>query len=112
MIRWSSDVGAPVAVMAVNVVGRTVFPQYYDWLTYGMTAIGYGAAMLNMGGDFVKNIGVASLPLTAEKIYDRVSGGLAPVSKRLGMRKVSRYPAPAYQAPYAAGYPNETIKLT
>ena len=99
-IRWSSDVGAPVAVMAVNVVGRTVFPAYHDWLTYGMTVVGYGAAMLGMGGDFIKNIGVASLPLTGEKIYDRVSGSLTPVGNRLNMRKVSRYPAPAREAEY------------
>ena len=109
-IKLSSDVGAPITVMAVNVVGRTVFPQYHDWLVYAMTALGYLGAQFNYGGDFVKNIGVASLPLTAEKIYDRVAGGT--VTKGLSMRKVSRYPAPAYQAPFARGYPNEDIKLT
>ena len=95
MIKFSSDVGAPLVVMGVNVVGRSVFPAYHDWLVYGMTALGYLAAWQGWGGDFTKNIGVSSLPLTAEKIYDRVAGG---VGGRL--RTVSRYPAPATKAPY------------
>ncbi len=98
-IRMASDVGAPLVVTAVNVVGRSVFPTYHDWLIYAMTGAGYLGAWMGWGGDFMKNIGVASLPLTAEKIYDRVAGTLAPpVSKRLTMSKrsaVSRYPAPA-----------------
>ena len=93
-IRMASDVGAPLVVTAVNVAGRTIFPTYHDWLIYAMTAAGYIGAWMGWGGDFVKNIGVSSLPLTAEKIYDRVAGA-APVSRRLRMSPVSRYPAPA-----------------
>jgi len=98
-IRMASDVGAPLTVMAVTVVGRSVFPAYHDWLVYAMSAAGYIGAWMGWGGDFMKNIGVASLPLTAEKIYDRVAGA-APVSKQLAMRSVSRYPAPATKTPY------------
>lgn len=105
MIRVVPDVGAPLTVAAVNIATRSVFPVQHDWFVYGMTAIGYVAAWMGWGGDFVKNIGVSSLPLTADKIYDRVAGA-APVSKRLAMRSVSRYPAPAYQSPY------EGVKLT
>ena len=98
-IRIASDVGAPLTVAAVNIATRSVFPVQHDWFIYGMTGLGYVAAWMGWGGDFVKNIGVSSLPLTADKIYDRVVGG-ATVSKRLSMSKVSRYPAPARSSPY------------
>lgn len=98
MIRVVPDVGAPLTVAAVNIATRTAFPVQHDWFVYGMTAVGYLAAWMGWGGDFVKNVGVSSLPLTADKIYDRVAG--APVSRRLSMSKVSRYPAPATKSPY------------
>ena len=93
MIRVVPDVGAPLAVAAVNIATRTAFPVQHDWFVYGMTALGYLAAWMDWGGDFVKQVGVSSLPLTADKIYDRVAGGAG--ASRLAMRKVSRYPAPA-----------------
>ncbi len=99
MIRVVPDVGAPLTVAAVNIATRSVFPVQHDWFVYGMTAIGYIAAWMGWGGDFVKNVGVSSLPLTADKIYDRVAGA-APVSRRLTMANVSRYPAPARSSPY------------
>ncbi|KKL92591.1 hypothetical protein LCGC14_1883140 [marine sediment metagenome] len=101
-IKMSSDIGAPLTVMAVNVVGRSVFPAYHDWLVYAMSVAGYLGAWMGWGGDFMKNIGVASLPLTAEKIYDRVAGTITPpVTKRLGMKSIARYPAPARDEQFA-----------
>ncbi len=47
----------------------------------------------NWGGDFIKQIGVSSLPLTADKIYDRVAGE-TPVTKRLTMAKVTKIRQP------------------
>lgn len=95
-IKIVEDVGAPLAVAAVNIASRTVFPAYHDYVVYGMTLLGYGAAFMGWGGNFVKQMGVSSLPLTADKIYERVRGGTA-VSSRLGFRRssVSRYPAVA-----------------
>ena len=93
MIRVVPDVGAPLAVAAVNIATRTAFPVQHDWFVYGMTAVGYIAAWMGWGGDFVKQVGVSSLPLTADKLYDRFAGGVP--ASRLAMRKVSRYPAPA-----------------
>lgn len=103
MIRIVEDVGAPLTVAAVNIVGRTTIPQYHDWLVYGMTIVGYVGAWMRWGGDFVKQVGVSSLPLTADKIYERVRGG---VGSRLAFKSVSRYPAPATKSPY------EGVKLT
>ncbi len=93
MIRVVPDVAAPLTVAAVNIGTRAIFPVQHDWFVYGMTVAGYVAAWMGWGGDYIKNIGVSSLPLTADKIYDRFSG--SPVSKRLSMSRVSRYPAPA-----------------
>lgn len=92
-IRVVPDVGAPLAVAAINIASRSVIPNYHDWVIYGMTGLGYIAAWMGWGGDFVKQMAVSSLPLTADKIYERVGGGVG--ASRLAMRRVSRYPAPA-----------------
>ncbi len=89
MIRLIPDVGAPLAVAAVNIATRTAFPVQHDWFVYGMTVLGYVGGVLNYGGEFVKQVGVASLPLTADKIYDRVQGMTVP---KLAMRKSVRQP--------------------
>lgn len=96
------DVGAPLAVTAVNIIGRTSMPDYHDWLVYGMTAVGYVGAFMGWGGDFVKQVGVSSLPITADKIYERVKGGTVSSRgvRRVATRTVSRYPAPAEQTNY------------
>ncbi len=107
MIKIGPDVGAPLVVTAIDLVGESTFPKYSNWLTYGMTIVGYAAGFLNYGGDFVKNIGVTSLPLTAKRIYDAVRSPAA-VSKGLAYHtpKVSRYPGSAQSAPF------QGVKLT
>ena len=98
-IKVTSDVGAPLAVTAVNIVSRTSIPEYHDWIIYAITVAGYVGAWMGWGGDFLKQMGVSSLPLTADKIYERVRGG-AGAGRRLAFR-ASRYPAPAEKSPYA-----------
>jgi hypothetical protein len=68
------DVGAPVAVTAVDLLSQNMFPKYNEWIKYGMAVVGYGAAYMNRGGDFAKNVGIASFPLAAEALYARVKG--------------------------------------
>lgn len=99
-IRIVDDIGAPLAVAGINIASRTVFPAYHDWVVYGMTALGYGAAWMGWGGNFVKQAAVSSLPLTVDKIYERVRGG-GGVS-RLSFKRsgVSRYPSAAPTAPF------------
>jgi len=94
MIKWTEDLGAPLAVTAVNIIGRKSIPQYHDWLVYGMALAGYGMAYFNKGGDFMKNVGIAALPLAADKIYARITSGT--VTGRSVGGRVGRYPAPAY----------------
>lgn len=86
MIRIVEDIGAPLAVTVVDLVTETAAPTWNEWANYGMTAIGYVGAWMGMGGDFVKNVGIASLPLTAKKLYARVRA-ITPVSR------AARYPA-------------------
>ena len=100
-IKIGPDVGAPLAVAAVDLVTETIWPRYSAWFTYGMTIVGYVSGWAGWGGDTLKNVGVASLPLTAKRIYDTIRTE-APVSKGLAFRsRVSRYPARAQEAPFA-----------
>ena len=106
-IRFNSDLGAPLVTSVINIAARASFPQWHDTLIYLMTAGGYIAGYMNWGGDFIKNIGVSSLPLAADKIYSRIrTGSPAPVSGRLSYKGVGRYPAPALERPFAG------VKLT
>lgn len=100
-IRVVEDVGAPVVVSLVNIMTRTGMPEWHDTIVYAMTALGYAADFFRFGGDFTKMIGVSSLPLTIDKLYERFKG--VPVTGRVGYRsagRVARYPAPAQQAPF------------
>ena len=102
-----NDIGAPIAVTAVDLITETTIPQYNEWAAYIMAAGGYIGAWQNMGGEFVKNIGIASFPWAAKKLYERVRamGG----TERLALRRVtrpvsrniSRYPAKAYSDEFA-----------
>ncbi len=105
-IRMIPDVAAPLTVTAVDLVAETVWPQWSNWITYAMTIVGYGAALMNMGGEYTKNIGVSSLPLTAKRVYDNIRGP-APVTRGVAFKnRVARYPASAQEAPF------QGVKLT
>lgn len=115
MIKLVPDVGAPVAVAAVNIGIKATQPTWEEWGKYGMSAVGYGSALMGFGrgdmGDFLKNVGIAALPGALEKLYDRVRAVTTPgvtrpttTSQRLQYRpasKVSRYPAPAFDSEFA-----------
>lgn len=108
-IRLVPDVGAPIAVVAVDLITETYAPQANEWVSYALAAGGYIAAGLGMGGDFAKNVGIAAFPGAARKIYDRVRGGVGRTSRlapRAARSSVSRYPARAETAPF------QGVKLT
>ena len=101
-IKIGPDVGAPLAVTAVNLVSDSIWPQYSKWITYGMTIVGYASGWFGWGGDFLKNVGVSSMPLTARSIYETIRTP-APVTSRAGVAfrgRASRYPGPAQEAPF------------
>ena len=72
-IKIVNDIGAPVAVVAVDMLTEKMAPQYNEYAAYGLTALGYGMAWFNKGGDFVKNVGIASFPLTVRNLVNRFS---------------------------------------
>jgi len=99
-IKLVPDLGAPLAVTAVDLTTEAMVPNYNEWIVYGMAALGYLSGWMGWGGDFLKNVGIAALPLAAKRVYHRVRGG-AGASSRLTMRRVaapiSRYPAEPFQ---------------
>lgn len=103
-----NDVGAPLAVTAVELITETTVPQYNEWAAYLLAIGGYAGSMMGYGGDFVKNVGIASMPWAAKKVYDRVksmTGGTTGGTSRLALRRVAapitRYPAPSYNNEFA-----------
>ena len=74
-IRMVEDLGAPIAVSAVNILTKEVAPDWNEWAHYAMTGAGYLGGFMKFGGDFVKQIGVASLSGTLDHVYNRVKGG-------------------------------------
>jgi len=100
-IKMVEDLGAPIAVVAVDLITETTAPTYNEWAAYILAGGGYIGAFMGWGGPFLKNVGIASLPWAAKKIYNRVKGG-AGASRRLSFRQagVSRLPAPAYSVPF------------
>jgi hypothetical protein len=87
-INIVNDVVAPITVSAVDIIIETTKPEWVEYTDYGMTALGYVGAWMGWGGPFLKNIGIASMPITARSIYNRIKGGAVsrPVSRRLAFR--------------------------
>lgn len=100
-VKIVNDVGAPLVVTAVDLATASFASgKYQSWADYIMAVGGYVGAFMGWGGDFVKNVGIASFPLAAERIYDKVRGISSPVSHAANpmtfhRAAVSRYPAPA-----------------
>ena len=92
-IRMVEDLGAPVAVVAVDLVTETTIPQYNEWAAYIMAAGGYVSAFMGWGGPFMKNVGIASFPWAAKKLYNRVRAGTVTTRAR-SRANVSRFSAP------------------
>ena len=76
MIRLVPDVGAPAMVVGVDLLTQEYAPDWNEWASYIMAGGAYIATALGLvkgtGGEFVKNMGIASLPLAARNILDRV----------------------------------------
>lgn len=99
-INWMTDLGAPLAVTAIDLVVESVAPQHDEYASYALAGGAWLASSLGWArGDFVKNIAIAATPLAARKVYERVRGVASPV-RSLSMRKVSRWPAPLVEQPF------------
>jgi len=98
------DIGSPLTVVGVDLMAENFFPTYAEYADYIMTAGGYLAAFMGWGGDYVKNIGIASAPLTARKIYDRIKAGT--MTSRVTTRRatVSRSYQPEFKSAGARAF--------
>ncbi len=110
-IKWVPDLGAPLAVIAVDLTIESTAPDYSKWATGLMAVGGYLASGMGWGGDFAKNLGIAALPAFGKNLYDYARGGASSRSSgKMAFRRVagqhSRYPAPASSAPFGQ------VKLT
>ncbi len=108
-IRMVPDLGAPVVVFGIDQIAKRTVPDWAEYITYAETVAGYLGAWMGWGGDFIKNIGVASLPLSLNQITERVAGGAGQrASSKLSFHRssASRYPGPALETPFAP------VKLT
>ena len=114
-INLKNDLGAPAVVAAVHIGAQKIGairdftlgtgtkpltgPELAD---YVMTLGGYVAAYFNWGGDFVKNIGVASLPLSAIRLYNRMQPATGvPITRSVG--RVARIAGAGEEVPTGSG---------
>ena len=97
-IRLVEDIGAPLAVTAVDLAITATRPDWNEWASYIMAVGGYASDYFRFGGDFAKNVGIASLPWAAKNVYTRVRGATT-----VSRRRVSRWPAPLVEQPFGGG---------
>lgn len=86
-LKITEDVGAPALVAGVDLLTLEWQPTWNEWAAYILAGIGYVSAAMNVrsGGPFLKNMGIAALPLAARHIYGRVKAGVGqPANRRVG----------------------------
>lgn len=98
-IKYIPDLGAPLVVTAIDLITESQAPKYNSWASYILAAGGYAAAFMGWGGDFTKNVAIASFPWAAKNIYTRVKAGGIPHMAR--MSHIGRYPAEAVTPQFA-----------
>ena len=86
----AADLGAPLTVVAADLISEKVRPEWNEWVAYITCGLGYVLGVMGIGGDYGKNIGVASLPWAAKHIALRA--GFTPGMARAVTTRVSRYP--------------------
>jgi len=103
-IKFVEDLGPPAVVTVADVLVSEQKPEWYRPVGIGLAAAGYVAGgMFGMGGQFVKNLGIAAAPWAFRSIYEYIKEATSPVSgagrtvvmqprARVGAR-VGSYPA-------------------
>jgi len=109
-IKLVSDVGAPAAVFvtdwatsAYDEKAEAGAMKLNRPVGIALALAGYAGALFGWGGDFVKNIGIASFDWAGNSIVGYIKErSQQPFTRRTETRipvhtKIARYPAPAYQ---------------
>ena len=101
MIRWVDDLGAPAVVTLASIGVDQVKPSLDRPMGIGLSAAGYIlGGYMNIGGNFMKNVGIAAAPWAMRSIYEWAKGaglgGRVNNTRLASVRgRVSRYPGPA-----------------
>lgn len=111
-IKVIPDVVSPVVVAAADILTNKYKPDWNEWVCYGLTAFGYIGAFMGLGrgemADFIKNLGISSLPLTAQHLYTKFAmGGSVGAPSRLAFHPAMRSPIRQTTVPEY-----ETIKVS
>jgi len=89
MIRVVPDVVAPAVVTGVDIATLELKPDWNEMASYIIAGAAYVVSGLGLirgnGGDFVKNMGIAALPLAARNLYMRVK---SPVSRSVSAKRM------------------------
>lgn len=99
-INIANDLGAPLVVGGVDLLTEKYQPRANEWISYILCAAGYIATAVGGAGDFVKNLGIASLPWAMRHIAAR-AGFLGGGTSRLVRLPITRYPGPASQTEFS-----------
>jgi len=82
-IRFVEDLGPPAVVTVADVLVSEQKPEWYRPVGIGLAAAGYVAGgMFGMGGQFIKNLGIAAAPWAFRSIYEYIKEATSPVSGR------------------------------
>ena len=105
MIKMVDDFGAPAVVALADIATSEKKESWNKPLGIGISAASYLlGGFMGIGGNFVKQMGVASFPWAAGSIYQYIKEA-APISARTSSKvssRIGRYPAPAH----AEGFEN------
>ncbi len=102
-MQWTNDVGAPLAVTAIDLVVETVIPQYNEWAAYGTAGLAWIAANSGFAKgneQFVKNMAIAATPWAAKQAYRRIRGMLGVSGAGVRAKGINRWPAPLVEQPF------------
>lgn len=90
MIKIVTDVVAPAAVTGIDIATLELAPDWNEYASYIVAGGAYLVAGLGLvrgnAGDFIRNMGIAALPLAARNIYARVKQPVTPIPSRVGSR--------------------------
>lgn len=97
MIKIVPDVVAPAVVTGIDIATLELAADWNEYASYIVAGGAYLVAGLGLvrgnAGDFIRNMGIAALPLAARNIYARVKQPVASrASSRLALRRTSANP--------------------
>ena len=107
MIHWVDDLGAPAVVTLAGIGVDQVKPGWDRPMGVGLSFAGYFlGGYMGIGGNLLKNVGIAAGPWAMRSIYEWARGAgvggrvSQPRLARVGGR-VSRYPGAARDVEFA-----------